>query len=141
MPVPMRWSGRLSLTPRILAVNVFALALLAGGFFYLDSYRTRIVDDRLVQSARELKLLAIGLDTAPTDRQDRLNFQDLSDSRIPNDGTPGYATFNLRLGTMISEREHVSLELENLFDKDYRVHGSGVDGAGFSANIRYLRQF
>ncbi len=75
------------------------------------------------------------------DRQDRLNFQDLSDSRIPNDGTPGYATFNLRLGKMISEREHISLELENLFDKDYRVHGSGVDGAGFSANIRYLRQF
>ena len=74
-------------------------------------------------------------------RQDRLNFQDLSDSRIPSDGTPGYATFNLRLGKMISEREHISLELENLFDKDYRVHGSGVDGAGFSANIRYLRQF
>ena len=72
MPAPERWSGRVSLTPRILAVNVFALALLAGGFFYLDSYRTRIVDDRLVQSARELKLLAIGLDTAPTDRQDRL---------------------------------------------------------------------
>ena len=72
MPAPERWSGRVSLTPRILAVNVFALALLAGGFFYLDSYRTRIVDDRLVQSARELKLLAIGLDTAPTDRQGRL---------------------------------------------------------------------
>ncbi len=72
MPAPERWSGRVSLTPRILAVNVFALALLAGGFFYLDSYRTRIVDDRLVQSARELKLLAIGLDSAPTDRQDRL---------------------------------------------------------------------
>ncbi|MEE2991482.1 MAG: TonB-dependent receptor [Planctomycetota bacterium] len=75
------------------------------------------------------------------DRQERLNFQDLTDSRIPNDGTPGYATFNLRLGRMISDREHVSVELENLFDKDYRVHGSGVDGAGFSANIRYLRQF
>ena len=72
LPAPVRWSGRVSLTPRILAVNVFALALLAGGFFYLDSYRTRIVDDRLAQSARELKLLAIGLDTAPADRQDRL---------------------------------------------------------------------
>ena len=57
----LRWSGRISLTPRILAVNVFALALLAGGFFYLDSYRTRIVDARLEQSARELQLLAIGL--------------------------------------------------------------------------------
>ncbi|MFY8195324.1 MAG: sensor N-terminal transmembrane domain-containing protein, partial [Novosphingobium sp.] len=28
-----------SLTTRILFVNVIALALLAGGFFYLDSYR------------------------------------------------------------------------------------------------------
>ena len=40
----LRWSGRVSLTPRILAVNIFALAMLAGGFFYLDSYRARIVD-------------------------------------------------------------------------------------------------
>jgi two-component system sensor histidine kinase ChvG len=64
--------GRVSLTPRILAVNVFALALLAGGFFYLDSYRTRIVDDRLDQSARELQLLALGLEAAPADRQDAL---------------------------------------------------------------------
>lgn len=68
----LRWSGRISLTPRILAVNVFALALLAGGFFYLDSYRTRIVDARLEQSARELKLLAIGLENAPADRHDAL---------------------------------------------------------------------
>ena len=75
------------------------------------------------------------------DRQDRLNFQDLSDSRIPNTGTPGYATFNLRLGKTIGVGEHISFELENLLDKDYQVHGSGVDGAGFSANIRYLRQF
>lgn len=68
----MRWSGRISLTPRILAVNVFALALLAGGFFYLDSYRTRILDARLEQSARELELLSIGLENAPADRQDAL---------------------------------------------------------------------
>jgi two-component system sensor histidine kinase ChvG len=68
----VRWSGRLSLTPRILAVNVFALALLAGGFFYLDSYRTRIVDARLDQSARELNLLAIGLENAPANRAEPL---------------------------------------------------------------------
>ncbi|MGB3927625.1 MAG: sensor N-terminal transmembrane domain-containing protein, partial [Sphingobium sp.] len=71
-PLAVRWSGRLSLTPRILAINVFALALLAGGFFYLDSYRTRIVDARLEQSARELQLLAIGLANAPADRHDSL---------------------------------------------------------------------
>ncbi len=36
----LRWSGQISLTQRILAINIFALLLLAGGFFYLDSYRT-----------------------------------------------------------------------------------------------------
>ncbi|PZU13065.1 MAG: sensor histidine kinase [Sphingobium sp.] len=72
VPLAVRWSGRLSLTPRILAVNVFALALLAGGFFYLDSYRTRIVDARLEQSMRELKLLALGLQAAPAARDDAL---------------------------------------------------------------------
>lgn len=68
----LQWSGGVSLTPRILAVNVFALALLAGGFFYLDSYRTRIVDARLEQSARELSLLAVGLQHARVDGQDAL---------------------------------------------------------------------
>src|SRR3569623_1444357 len=38
------FSTRVSLTPRILFVNIFALALLAFGFFYLDSYRSRLVD-------------------------------------------------------------------------------------------------
>ncbi|HTG37701.1 sensor histidine kinase [Sphingomonas sp.] len=57
----LRWSGRVSLTPRILAVNIFALALLAGGFFYLDSYRTRLIDARLQQASREARLIAQAL--------------------------------------------------------------------------------
>ena len=40
----LRWSGRVPLTTRILAVNILALAMLAGGFFYLDSYRARLLD-------------------------------------------------------------------------------------------------
>jgi two-component system sensor histidine kinase ChvG len=57
----LRWSARVSLTPRILFVNVFALALLAGGFFYLDSYRSRIVDSRVAQARREARLVAEAL--------------------------------------------------------------------------------
>ncbi|MBY0581648.1 MAG: sensor histidine kinase [Sphingomonas sp.] len=65
----LRWSGRVSLTRRILAVNIFALALLAGGFFYLDSYRSRIVDSRLAQANREAHLIAEALAAAdPDDR-------------------------------------------------------------------------
>ncbi|WP_315764003.1 sensor histidine kinase [Sphingomonas sp. Y38-1Y] len=57
----LRWSGRISLTPRILAVNGIALAMLAGGFFYLDSYRTRLIDTRLEQASREARLIAQAL--------------------------------------------------------------------------------
>ena len=54
----LRWSGRVSLTRRILAVNILALLMLAGGFFYLDSYRSRILDSRTAQAAREARLIA-----------------------------------------------------------------------------------
>ena len=70
-------------------------------------------------------------------RQDRLNFQDVSDSRIPDGGTPGFATFNVRMGRQVSPGQRISLNLENIFDKGYRVHGSGVDGPGFSAIVSY----
>ena len=68
-------------------------------------------------------------------RQDRLNFQDVSDSRIPPGGTPGYATFNIRCGQQLTPHQRVSLNLENIFDKHYRVHGSGVDGQGKDSGV------
>lgn len=65
----LRWSGQISLTRRILAVNIFALLLLAGGFFYLDSYRSRIVDSRVAQTAREARLIGEAISSVdPTQR-------------------------------------------------------------------------
>lgn len=57
----LTWSARVSLTPRILAVNIIALAMLAGGFFYLDSFRSRILDSRIAQASREARLIADAL--------------------------------------------------------------------------------
>ncbi len=54
----LRWSGRLSLTQRILAVNIFALALLAGSLFYLDTYRQRAITAGLVEAETEARLIA-----------------------------------------------------------------------------------
>ena len=68
----LRWSGRISLTARILALNIFALALLAGGFFYLDSYRSRILDSRTAQASREARLIAAAIATAPADHRNAL---------------------------------------------------------------------
>jgi outer membrane receptor protein involved in Fe transport len=72
-------------------------------------------------------------------KQDRLNFQDLTDSRIPPGGTPGFQTLNFRVGTTLGEscNHQCSLSLENIFDQAYRVHGSGVEGPGFNAILSY----
>ena len=76
----LRWSGRVSLTRRILAVNIFALALLAFGFFYLDSYRSRIVDSRLAQATREAVLIAGALHAAPKEGRTKLLLELARDS-------------------------------------------------------------
>lgn len=72
-------------------------------------------------------------------KQDRLNFQDFTDARIPVGGTPGFQTLNLRAGTTLGDNldHRLSLALENIFDQAYRVHGSGVDGAGINAIFGY----
>ena len=57
----LTWSGRWPLSVRILAVNVLAIALLVGGFLYLDSFRTRLVDARLIEAGHDLALVAAGL--------------------------------------------------------------------------------
>jgi two-component system sensor histidine kinase ChvG len=55
--MPLGWAAGGSLTTRILAVNIFALAMLAGGFFYLDSYRSQLVDARLGETATQVRLM------------------------------------------------------------------------------------
>jgi hemoglobin/transferrin/lactoferrin receptor protein len=67
--------------------------------------------------------------------QDRYAAQNVGDSRFPVGGTPGYGLLNVRLGRPIGDdpRQRLSLSLENITDKTYRVLGSGVDGPGFNA--------
>lgn len=62
----LRWSRKLSLTSRILAVNLFALALMAGGLFFLDSYRTRLVAERQLLAENQAALLAAVFRELPT---------------------------------------------------------------------------
>ena len=71
------------------------------------------------------------------DNQDRLSPRDARDSRIPAGGTPGYGTLNIRAGRYLAAHHRVSVNLENIFDQGYRVHGSGVDGPGISATFGY----
>jgi outer membrane receptor protein involved in Fe transport len=62
--------------------------------------------------------------------QGRLSPRDLRDPRINPDGTPGWATANIRVSWTAEETWQVTLQLENVLDKRYRVHGSGIDSPG-----------
>jgi hemoglobin/transferrin/lactoferrin receptor protein len=55
--------------------------------------------------------------------------------------TPGFVTANLRAGYQVSESTDLVVVLENLLDKNYRWHGSGVDAAGFNLQLSYRIRF
>ena len=63
----LSWSRRLSLRQRILAVNIFAIVILAGSLFYLDSFRGRLTEDRIEQSRSEAVMIAHMLAVIPAE--------------------------------------------------------------------------
>lgn len=66
-------------------------------------------------------------------RQFRLSHEDEADVRIPEGGTPGWWTWNLRLGMRIHDRLSLGIAMENLLDAKYKYHGSGVHAPGVNA--------
>jgi two-component system sensor histidine kinase ChvG len=57
----VRWWGRWRILHRILAVNVFAVAILAGSLFYLDGYRRRLTDQGMISTRNQAILAADAL--------------------------------------------------------------------------------
>lgn len=65
----LSWSRRWTLTHRILAVNLLALALLAMGILFLDAFRDRLAGERIRQSESEARILAAAVSPVPQERQ------------------------------------------------------------------------
>jgi outer membrane receptor protein involved in Fe transport len=70
-------------------------------------------------------------------KQDRLASGDKSDNRIPAGGTPGWNIFNINAGYMM-RHINVDFSIENIFNEDYRYHGSGVNGYGRFAMLTMI---
>lgn len=62
--------------------------------------------------------------------QNRLAAEDRDDLRIPEGGTPGWYTLNLRASMPVSKNLHVNAGLANLLDRNYREHVSGFNAPG-----------
>lgn len=76
------------------------------------------------------------------DKADKLSTADKNDtSRIPPGGTPGYAVYNLRAGWKPTDRLTLAMALENIGDKDYRIHGSGLNEPGRNLIISIRNTF
>ncbi|MDO6414885.1 ATP-binding protein [Sphingomonas sp. BIUV-7] len=123
------WLGRLSLTARILAVNIFALIVLAGGFFYLDSYRSQLIEERTDQAETEVQMAARAIAVAPTANRPRLLavLGQANESRFrlyaggnapPVDGwRAGPATYELRDPASEQWQRHVARALDRAIDQ------------------------
>ncbi|ANY20087.1 Signal transduction histidine-protein kinase BaeS [Tsuneonella dongtanensis] len=66
---------RLSLTPRLLIINLLPLLLLGGGVFYLDSYRKQLLNERYKLARVEAQITAEALAGASRERQEALLIQ------------------------------------------------------------------
>jgi len=69
------FAPRTSLTIRILAVNIIALALLGGSFFYLDNYRRQLLNERFNLARSEAQITAEALLGVRLDRMNALMMQ------------------------------------------------------------------
>lgn len=78
----LRWSRRLSLTSRILFVNILPLVLLGGGVIYLDAYRKQLLDERFKLALVEAQITAEALAGASARRQDALLIQIGKEQRL-----------------------------------------------------------
>jgi hemoglobin/transferrin/lactoferrin receptor protein len=73
-------------------------------------------------------------------KQNRLAQGDKDDNRIPKGGTPGWNVLNVYAGYMLTHFRF-NVGAQNIFNKDYRTHGSGINGVGRSAWVNVVYQF
>ncbi|TCD02274.1 HAMP domain-containing protein [Erythrobacteraceae bacterium CFH 75059] len=96
----IRWSPRLSLTGRILIVNVLPLALLGGGLIFVDIYRKQLLTERFKLALIEAQITAEALAGASPERQQALLIQIGKEQRLrlrlfARDGSLKYDSFAL----------------------------------------------
>ncbi len=125
---PLSWSARWSLTSRILAVNIFAVAMLAGSFFYLDSYRTRVSEERTEQAESDVQMIGGALAAVPPEKRaalaakmaqvdgERLRIYGPTGARILDSWQIGPATYELRDPQSEPWQKHAARFMDRTFD-------------------------
>jgi two-component system sensor histidine kinase ChvG len=113
---------------RILAINIFALAILAGSIFYLDGFRRRLTEGTVATAAMQVRIVSDSLALAePHERASLLQrLGQHSQARLRVFGPDGslrmdswngiQPTYELRDPALEDWRKHFSRTMDNAFD-------------------------
>ena len=124
----LSWSGRWTLTHRILAVNILTLAIVALSIFYLDAYRNQLQDERQARLLGQASVTALAIDRAPAsedaallraigrDSRARFRVYNRSGERLEDSWTGASPTYALRDPSTEAWRKDVARALDRGFN-------------------------
>jgi len=113
---------------RILAVNIFVLAILAGSIFYLDGFRSRLTESAVATAATEARIAADALFVARRDLKPpmlrrigrasgtRLRVYDAGGRKSLDSWADAAPTYQLRDPALEPWRKNVARRLDNAFN-------------------------
>jgi two-component system, OmpR family, sensor histidine kinase ChvG len=122
------WTRRVAIRHRILAVNIFAILLLAGSIYYLDSFRGRLTQARLAQAATEATMIARSISELPPERREpllvrlgqdsgaRLRLYAADGRRLADSWNAAPPTYEMRDPDEEPFRRQVGLVIDNVLD-------------------------
>ena len=124
----LSWSGRWTLTHRILAVNILTLAIVALSIVYLDAYRNQLQSERQARILGEARVTALAIDRTPAsadaallraigrDSRSRLRMYDRSGTLIEDSWAGSPPTYALRDPATEAWRKDVARALDRGFN-------------------------
>lgn len=129
------WESELEWRPRPAVVVTAHATATRGQALTRNEPMRRIppVNGGLALQWRPRAAIWAGVATRWAGRQDRLSSGDLADHRISPTGTPAWVTVDVFGAAPVGQRLHLTGGVRNLFDRLYRVHGSGIDAPGITA--------
>lgn len=76
------------------------------------------------------------------DKADELSLRDQGDRRrIPPGGTPSWSVVSIRGGLSFGNGSSLTLAIENLFDENHRIHGSGQNEPGTNLVVGWVLEW
>jgi outer membrane receptor for ferrienterochelin and colicin len=78
----------------------------------------------------------VGVQLENANLQNRLAQGDKEDTRIPVGGTPGFSIWHLSVSGKLKAIQYRAL-LYNMFNRDFRTHGSGINGMGRAFTLSF----